>query len=104
MTWLYNFHVTGVQGQDGLPEYVKRGKATAIVDKITFMLPDGLTVDDVKAKSARIAATSGNQFLEINDIPMKESTVEQKPGVRLSRRQIQENPEEPEDVIRYHRE
>ena len=90
MTWLYNFHVTGIQGQDGLPEYVKRGKATAIVDKITFMLPDGLTVDDVRAKSARIAATSGNQFLEINDIPMKESTVEQKPGVRLSRRQIQE--------------
>lgn len=89
MTWLYNFHAVGIQGQDGLPEYVQRGKATEIVDKITFILPDGLTVDDLRAKSPRIAATSGNQFLEINDIPIQQSTIEQKPGRQLSRRELQ---------------
>lgn len=90
MVWNYVFHTTGVRGANGLPEYVRRGRATEIVDKIEFVLPDGFTVEDLQSRASKIAATSGNTFLEINPIPLEENKFEQKPGQKLTRRQQQE--------------
>ena len=89
MTWLYNFYSVGVRGTNGLPKYLRRGKTTEIVDKISFVLPDGLSVKDIQDIQEKLASTSGNQFLEINEVPPKQIK-QHKPGKRLTRRELEE--------------
>lgn len=96
MAWLYNFHATKIKGESGYPTYIGREKTTSLVSKVSFVIPDGLEIDDIKKVAKRLASASGNGFLEINNRPatgavVEETTTDRNGRVRrLSRREIQQ--------------
>jgi len=65
MNWLYYFHANNLRGASGTPRLVRREATTPVVDKLTFSLPPGLPMKQVKAAQEALATASGNEFIEI---------------------------------------
>lgn len=67
MDWAYYFNSTGVSSRaGGTPTFKEKKKATPVVDKLVFSVPDGLSYEAIEAAISRLKTTSGNSYMEIS--------------------------------------